>query len=790
MDYKIISQLADAGFLFAPTAMGMTRSNRERWQNIATNDKKTLFQWIKEGNSLVSVAKHGYGFNLDIDDLKAVQAKGFKMEWLGGYYLVDTPSGGIHGYGIHTPETETLGNLAVVHEVKGDTKSKKIFELKLNNQSVAAPTAIRLGQPKKVDGQYVPRERFQGTRKGLHPDLLAWITEHAEEPKPQRKGCFTLFHNTFDLDEFLENETCTEYASGMVDGAFHVVVEECPHCGKEANGSTLRAGITKFIFGGNGYGFVCHACGVNGRDEHERLMCEADADYEPHTGYIYQDDDPQVLFHDPRMPVEDANTLAEKTTTANSEALVSNDFMDVGDYDDILCTDVANGKRLARLCGNDLAYVIEFNSWYVWNSRVWAEDKGNIEVTRKAKDVAKSILCEAANYDEDKAEAVARWALTSCSKKRLDAMIYFARSEGTIARSVNQFDAAPHLFNCANGVIDLRAGELLPHDRKYMMMKISPAKYDLNAKCPTWLSFLDRIQRGDQNMIEFLQRSAGYSMVGSSEEESLNFLWGGGRNGKGKFLGSLMRVFGEYAGTLQFKALLDGGKGSASGPSEEIACLAGKRMVVAQESNVSGRFNEALVKTLTGRDEQRARKLHQNSFEFMPVFTLWLASNNKPRIVDTSDGMKSRIKLVPFTVQIPEKEIDKRLPDKLWAERDGILTWCVRGAVEWYKRGLDYPGKVVEATVEYFKDEDVIGHWLEERAEIGEYRSPAGDSYKSFKRFAEENGFYVVDSREFKKRLEQKGFEHNRTNTGAFWLGFRLASSCREESELRGLEVE
>lgn len=29
--------------------------------------------------------------------------------------------------------------------------------------------------------------------------------------------------------------------------------------------------------------------------------------------------------------------------------------MEVGDYDDnITCTDLANGKRLARFCGNDL----------------------------------------------------------------------------------------------------------------------------------------------------------------------------------------------------------------------------------------------------------------------------------------------------------------------------------------------------------------------------------------------------------------------------------------------------
>src|ERR1700692_1721087 len=152
MEYQTISKMADTGFLLAPTQMGMTRSNREGWPLLATNDKRTFSNWIKDGNNLVSVAKHGHGFAIDIDDVAAVQAKGFKMEWLDGYYLVDSPSGGLHSHGLHAPETEALGNLVVIYEIKGDTKSKKIFELKLNNQSVAAPTAIRQNQPKKKDG--------------------------------------------------------------------------------------------------------------------------------------------------------------------------------------------------------------------------------------------------------------------------------------------------------------------------------------------------------------------------------------------------------------------------------------------------------------------------------------------------------------------------------------------------------------------------------------------------------------------------------------------------------------
>jgi hypothetical protein len=98
MDYEPIKKLAEQGFVFAPTAMGKTYSNRTGWPDMASNDLPILHQWIVDGLNLVSVAKRGHGFNTDIDDIEAAIAKGFDPAWLDGYYLVDTPSRGLHSY--------------------------------------------------------------------------------------------------------------------------------------------------------------------------------------------------------------------------------------------------------------------------------------------------------------------------------------------------------------------------------------------------------------------------------------------------------------------------------------------------------------------------------------------------------------------------------------------------------------------------------------------------------------------------------------------------------------------
>src|ERR1700722_15510283 len=119
LDISEIAQLADQGMIFIGCRMGMSSSRWGDWQDRATHNKLMLLDWLKDGYSLVTVAKRGHSFVLDIDDLGACEAAGFKQEWLDDYYAVDTPSGGTHHHGLHDLTTEGLGNLVVVYRVKG-----------------------------------------------------------------------------------------------------------------------------------------------------------------------------------------------------------------------------------------------------------------------------------------------------------------------------------------------------------------------------------------------------------------------------------------------------------------------------------------------------------------------------------------------------------------------------------------------------------------------------------------------------------------------------------------------
>lgn len=185
MDFKLIGKLCEYGVDFAPTAVGMTRSNVLGWQNIATYDKGQIKKWLKEDGhrSLVAVAKRGHVAILDIDDKAACVAMGLKPEWLEGGFGVETPSGGEHWYFRQDESLEGLRSVVNVHAVKGDRNSKKVLELKIDRCSVAAPTAKREGQPGKADGGYKPLTALNGQLPTIPPELLAWILEHAEATK-------------------------------------------------------------------------------------------------------------------------------------------------------------------------------------------------------------------------------------------------------------------------------------------------------------------------------------------------------------------------------------------------------------------------------------------------------------------------------------------------------------------------------------------------------------------------------------------------------------------------------
>jgi putative DNA primase/helicase len=125
-------------------------------------------------------------------------------------------------------------------------------------------------------------------------------------------------------------------------------------------------------------------------------------------------------------------------------------------------------------------------------------------------------------------------------------------------------------------------------------------------------------------------------------------------------------------------------------------------------------MSEARIKQMTGGDTLTARFLHAEWFEFKPEFKLWLATNHKPIVKDSTHSMWRRVRFIPFEVQILKTKQDKRLIEKLRSEYSGILNWIIEGALLWQHEGLEPPEIIQAATQNYREEMDDQGDCLRE----------------------------------------------------------------------------
>jgi len=435
-------------------------------------------------------------------------------------------------------------------------------------------------------------------------------------------------------------------------------------------------------------------------------------------------------------------------------------------------TDLGNAKRLVARHGHDLRFVPAWGTWFIWDGRRWARDETG-EVFRRAKETVLSIYQEAATTeDADRRKALADWARRSESEARIRAMVKLAESEPGIPVRLSDLDRDPWLLSVLNGTLDLRTGELRPHNRADLITKMVPVEYDPAAEAPTWHRFLDRIMGGNQSLVEFLQRAVGYSLTGDVSEQCLFLCYGTGANGKTVFLRTLLALLGPYGKPVEPDLLLiRHGEAHPTG----LADLFGARLAVALETGAGRRLNEPLVKWLTGGDKLKARFMRQDFFEFEPMHKLWLATNHKPVIRGTDYAIWRRIKMIPFTVTIPEDEQDPRLVDKLRAELPGILAWAVEGCLEWQRKGLGVPDEVRRATEAYREEQDALAAFLAECCVVSPTaKAAAKDLYQAYVAWCEQNGERPEPQRALGMRLTERGFERYKSHGTIWWRGLGL----------------
>jgi putative DNA primase/helicase len=414
--------------------------------------------------------------------------------------------------------------------------------------------------------------------------------------------------------------------------------------------------------------------------------------------------------------------------------------------------DLGNAQRFLVLYRKDILWAGE---WYVWSGKVWQKDQ-TLEVNKKAEGMQKAILDQLAEETDDRRRRdLLSLALKLGSHSKIKAMLELSKSGVAITQET--FDTGRYLLNCENGTIDLKTGELLPHRREDYITRMIPVAYDPKALCPKWTGFLKTIFRDSDTLIAFVQRAIGYSLTADTGEQCFFILYGTGQNGKSTFLNVVTKMLDAYAVTCRMDTFISK-KGSQI--PNDVARLNGSRFVSAIETERGRKLAEGLIKSMTGGDELTARFLHREYFEFEPTFKIWLGVNHKPVIKDTTFAMSRRIRLIPFTVTIPEEERVLNFHQVLIQEElPGILGWAVEGCQLWREESLGWAKDVQEATDQYIADMDVLSDFVREKCVVErEARVGIAELYEAYKKWGEENKEEPLGKRAFGDVLEEKGF--------------------------------
>lgn len=399
--------------------------------------------------------------------------------------------------------------------------------------------------------------------------------------------------------------------------------------------------------------------------------------------------------------------------------------------------------QFTREHGSQLRFDHDVGKWYQWQATRWAQ----------------LTVPAAFHYAREIGRRLGQAKKSICKASVAGGAERFARADPTHAVTAAIWDNDPWLLGTPAGTIDLRNGKMHSPRKDECITKLTGCAPD--SKPPErWLAFLQDATRGDEEMMTYLQRVAGYCLTGLTTEHALFFIYGPGGNGKSVFLNTLVHILGDYA----LSAPMDTFTASKfnSHPTE-LAMLKGARLVTASETEEGRSWAEARIKALTGGDPITARYMRQDFFTYQPQFKLLFAGNHQPSLSAVDDAMKRRFNMMPFVHKPTEP--DHMLEERLKEEAPRILGWALRGCLDWQKHGLGRPASVVEATDDYFANQDLFSQWLEDCCDVGpNLWDQPGTLFRSWSDFARRNGEDAGTAKTFRKALERKDFRWQRSN--------------------------
>ena len=346
--------------------------------------------------------------------------------------------------------------------------------------------------------------------------------------------------------------------------------------------------------------------------------------------------------------------------------------------------------------------------WMRWDSRRW--------MARREEDAREAIRREVIEINKRALEAGADSSLM----KKLFGLLNVGKigaiaslMKGVVSVDGGAFDQQPDLLNVGNGVVDLRTGQLLPHDPALHLTKITETIYKEGASHPDWTKALDALdpEVGDWMQARFGQAVTGYP----TSDDVLPIGQGGGSNGKSTILAALFVALGGHMSQVPEKLI----RANPNDHPTELMTLYGARVAVIDETPEVAQLNIQRLKAMLGTEWITARAIRRDNVTWRATHSLFVMTNYVPSVQETDHGTWRRLALVRFTKTFPKDDrFRARMARGAGGRREAVLAWVVEGARRWYANERvmpSAPARVVADTRAWRGESDLVLAYLSER---------------------------------------------------------------------------
>lgn len=339
-------------------------------------------------------------------------------------------------------------------------------------------------------------------------------------------------------------------------------------------------------------------------------------------------------------------------------------------------------------------------------------------------------------------------------------------------------------LNMANGILMLDGDKpkLLPHTNTlYFTWQLDFPFEDKPARPETFLDYLktslvDESGEWDAEMTTLVQEMLGYLLIADRRKKMSFWLHGVSNSGKSQLVGLIREMLKPLHATIDMnqlgenKFLLEG--------------IVGKRVITFTEANTGSVLNDALFKSLVGgEDEIFIDRKNKTAISIKPQTALIWAMNDTPRIIDRSEAVYNRIRFILFPRAIPEKRRVENLLERMLQEKSGILWWMLQGLANLRRRGHFYlPNRSKDALDRYRLYNDEERQFMVDALVANEQgKISTGELQKAYKKWRQDNGYSPKSIRSIVKDFERVGLYRTRTNSGNYFIGYKLRAEFAAE---------